>query len=369
MERSDRRSVALAFPNMNNGPVLDLFFERLVANTTYPDVEVVVVDDGSTDDSVPILRRWRDSGAFPSFTLIEQENRGVPQAFNRALEAVSNEIVVRLDGDATIETPGWLERMLSFYLSDERIGVVVSGIVFENGEIHSLGRNLVCPEGLHDRGSIPREPPGLRRLDSNVRRFNRERAPVPLEIAEVDTALGCCTMFLKALADELGGLDARYAPVWIEDDDFGFAARVRGKKVFCLPEIEVVHRIGMRNPRAGGSSMQSASPLQSAVGRLMPRRVKDRLKPGLGVGRDAPWRVELLRRHYAAWHEKWGFDPLNPNLDEIADLYPDSEVLWRLDADRRRAGEEIASSFAAGQRGSSSGDARARGGPAVSGRA
>ena len=44
-----RPPVSLILPNRNNGPVLDLVLERLAAHTTYPDVELIVVDDGSTD--------------------------------------------------------------------------------------------------------------------------------------------------------------------------------------------------------------------------------------------------------------------------------------------------------------------------------
>lgn len=338
-----RPSVALAFPNMNNGPILDLFFERLRANTTYEDVELVVVDDGSTDDSVAVLRRWRDSGAFPCFKLIEQENRGVIHAFNRALAEVESEIVVRLDGDATVETPGWLERMLAFYLSDERIGVVVAKITHETGLLHSVGRSVVCPEGLHDRGTTLREPAGRRTLCSNVERPLASESALAREIAEVDTALGCCTMFSKALADEIGGLDPRYTPVWVEDDDFGVAARAAGKKVFVFPEVEVTHYTGSRNPR--GQALQTGpSRLKRRLGNLLPESVRPDGWGGSAV-QDAPWRVELLRRHYAAWREKWGFDPLNPDMDALLDRYAGTEVAWAYDEERRAAGRGIIDAY------------------------
>ena len=79
--------VSLVVPNMNNGPALDLFFRTLERNTTYRNVEVVVADDGSTDTSLQVLRRWRASGRFPSFTLIEREHSGIVDTLNEALAA------------------------------------------------------------------------------------------------------------------------------------------------------------------------------------------------------------------------------------------------------------------------------------------
>src|SRR3954471_24535585 len=150
---AERPPVTLLLPNRNNERVLDLTLNRLVQHTTYPDFEIVVVDDGSTDGSRAILRRWRDAQRFRDLTLIEREHGGVVEALNAGLSAASGELVVQLDGDATVETPGWLESMVDFHESSELIGVVTPLVTFETGTIHAAGVNVVCHEGLHDRGS------------------------------------------------------------------------------------------------------------------------------------------------------------------------------------------------------------------------
>ena len=238
--------VSLLLPNKNNAPCLDLFFSKLSEHTTYSNFEVIVVDDGSTDESREILREWRTRGAFPEFTLLECEPRGVCDTLNAALERAGGDVIVRMDGDATVETTGWLERMLTFHESDPGVGVVVARIAFANGRLHSDGRSVVGPLGLHDLGTHVLEEPGRRTFDSCVDR--PLAAEVPGAIAEVDTALGCCTMFSTDLAREIG-FDPGFSPVWLEDDDFGLEVRKRGGKVFILPEVEITHRTNMRNPR------------------------------------------------------------------------------------------------------------------------
>src|SRR4051794_11948110 len=96
--------VSLILPNRNNAPVLPLVLERLAAHATHPDAELIVVDDGSTDASGEILRGWRGGG--PELPLVEQPAAGAVAALNAALARATGELVVQLDGDATIETAG-----------------------------------------------------------------------------------------------------------------------------------------------------------------------------------------------------------------------------------------------------------------------
>jgi glycosyltransferase involved in cell wall biosynthesis len=338
----DTPSVSLLMPNKNNEPVLDLFLTKLRDHTPGGGFELIVVDDGSTDRSVEILRRWRDSGAFPAFRLIERPSSGIIETLNAGLAEASGEMVVRLDGDATIETPGWLERMLAFYRSDDRVGVVVGKIVFDSGHVHSYGMNVVVPEGVHDRGTRLTEPVGRRTLDINVERPLAADSDGGDDIAEVDGAIGCCTMFSRELAERIGGFDTIYNPVGFEDFDFALGARRLGRKVFFFPEVEVIHRLSLRNPRRDGSRVEWLLwRLRRRVGGLFPQGARNLVARAAKLGDHDPERIAMLRRHYESWRRKWGWDPLNPEMEEILRRYGGTEVCWRYDDERRGAGEAI----------------------------
>jgi GT2 family glycosyltransferase len=346
-----RRLVSLVVPNMNNGPALDLFFRTLERNTSYPDIEVVVVDDGSTDASLDVLRRWRASGRFPEFTLVEREHSGIIDTLNEALRHVRGELIVRMDGDATVETPGWLERMVWLHDLDPAVGVVAGRVVFDSGLVHAYGVNCVCPEGFHDRGTRITEPVGRRTLHRNVERPTEEEAPTGDAPVEVDGAIGCLQLFSTELAHSIGGWDEGFAPVWFEDVDFTLEARRRERKVFLLPEVRVLHRVGLRNPRTVNPRRSELAllALNRAIGRFVPQFVKDRVSAGARLQPELdPEKMALLRRHYAYWREKWGFDMLNPDMDAVLSRYDGTEICWAYDGERREHGRRIAAAYRAG---------------------
>lgn len=339
--------VSLVVPNMNNGPALDVFFRTLERNTTYDNVELVVVDDGSTDNSVEVLRRWRASGRFPAFTLVEREHSGIIDTLNVALEHVRGELIVRMDGDASVETPGWLEGMIRLHQLDESVGVVAGRVVLDSGLVHAYGVNCLCAEGFHDGGTTITEPIGQRTMHGNV---SRPPEFAPDAVAEVDGAIGCLQLFSAELAREIGGWDPGYSPVWFEDVDFTLEARRRGRKVFLLSEVRVLHRVGLRNPRTTDARRLELAllALNRAVGRFVPQRIKDRVSAAARLEPELdPEKMALVRRHYAYWREKWGFDMLNPDMDELRRRYARTELCWRYDHERREHGRRIAAEYEA----------------------
>ena len=334
-------------PNRDNGPLLDMVLERLARNTTYPDVELVAVDDGSRDDSRAILRRWRDSGRFARFRLLEREPAGVVDALNAGLGEASGEFVVQLDSDATVETPGWLERMVAFMQTDERVGAVTAKVAFDHGEIHACGISVLGPEGLHDRGTRITEPVGQREYHQRVLRPRAGDGGACREPAEVDGGIGCCMIYRREAALAAGGYDPGFAPVWFDDLDLTIALRRDGLKVFFLPDVEVVHHIGARG---GMSAKRRVGVLvKGAARRLLPERAGVRALRAMGLDRAPSEHRDRLAHHYAYWREKWGFDMLNPDMDELQERWGHTEICWRTSPERREAGERIVATYETGR--------------------
>lgn len=350
-------SVSLLLPNHNTERVLDRVLQRLEANTTYPDVELIAVDDGSTDASREILRRWRDQGALKGrVRLIEQGNAGAIETLNTALGAASGELCVQLDSDASVETPGWLERMVALMTSDDRVGAVTAKVVMDDGQLHACGVNLVGPAGMHDRSTRPLEPAGRRRYHHRVVRAREgSGGDAEAKVAEVDAGIGCCTMYRRADALAVGGYDRNYSPVWFDDLDLCLMIRRLGRKVFYTPEVRVIHYVQSRGVRVSAQERLRPSRLWRAAvrrsaARLEPDR-RSRLEQRFGIDLELhfdPVQKARMQHHYSYWQEKWGWHPVNPDMAAIAARWAGTEICWATDPVRRDAGAAIARAYAEG---------------------
>jgi GT2 family glycosyltransferase len=340
-----RPRVSILLPNRNNAFILARVLERLAIHTTYKNVEVVVIDDGSTDRSRDILRRWRDSGRFSAFRLEERDAAGVVATLNRGLELATGEVIVQMDADASVETPDWLQKMLGLLLVDEKVGAVTAKVVFDSGVVHAYGIDLLGPEGFHDRGTRVLEPIGRRAYHQRVERLTEMRAPGGDSLAEVDSGIGCCLMYRRADALAVGGYDLGFQPVWFDDMDLALELRRLGKKVFYTPEVRVVHHVGLR-PRAVPSYRERAiSRTAELAARVAPAAVRRRVAFRLRLDHPPPEQWARLQHHYAYWRAKWGWDLLNPDLETVRAQYAGTEVCWRDDSAMRAEGNRIIGTY------------------------
>src|SRR5437867_636986 len=141
---------------------------------TYPDFEVIVVDDGSTDATAAIAARY-------DCRLIQTENRGLASARNTGLEAATGEIVAYTDDDAYPD-PDWLTYLASTFLTTTHAGVG--------------GPNLAPPGDGAIADCVARAPGG----PNHVLLSDREAEHIP----------GCNMAFRAASLRAIGGFDPQF---------------------------------------------------------------------------------------------------------------------------------------------------------------
>jgi cellulose synthase/poly-beta-1,6-N-acetylglucosamine synthase-like glycosyltransferase/peptidoglycan/xylan/chitin deacetylase (PgdA/CDA1 family) len=109
--------VSIVVPAYNEAANIAATVRSLIAND-YPDLEVIVVDDGSTDDTAAVVRRLR----IPEVRVISQPNAGKPGALNTGIAYARGEYVILVDGD-TVFNPDAVGRILQPF-RDPTVGAV-----------------------------------------------------------------------------------------------------------------------------------------------------------------------------------------------------------------------------------------------------
>ncbi|MCS3863255.1 glycosyltransferase involved in cell wall biosynthesis [Salinibacter ruber] len=134
--------VSILIPAYNDEEYIGDSIESALGQT-YPECEVIVVDDGSTDDTVSKVR------TYDNVRLITQANRGAPAARNRALEAAGGTYIQFLDADDLLH-PGKVEAQVKRLDDSPRGTVAVSPTCyFQDGQDPKQGRLSRGSESLN----------------------------------------------------------------------------------------------------------------------------------------------------------------------------------------------------------------------------
>ena len=171
-------------------------------------IEVIVVDDGSTDDSVEFIRN-----NYPGVKLIvHPKNLGYTKVCNNGVASARGDLVAILNADVMPEA-SFLIPVLPH---------------FDKPNVFSVSLN----EGRHGPGKLCWDR-GFMRIVPNP--------SIPTETAESDWGSGGSAIFKKSIWEKLGGMDERFLPYYVEDIDIGWRAKQAGYVNLWEPQAKVIH--------------------------------------------------------------------------------------------------------------------------------
>lgn len=232
--------VSVVIVNWNTRPVLQNALESLYKETNGVSFETIVVDNGSTDGSVELIKGFGRNVRLISLP----ENRGFAVGNNLGFKQACGRYVLMLNSD-TIVLPTTLIGMVKFLDTHEDVGCVGCKHLNLDG---TLQRSVDCfPNLLGDFLSYSE----LYRLPFLFPSLQK-RFPWWSEhdkIFEVDWVNGACMMIRSEVITQVGGLDEGYF-IYSEEIDWCYRIRKAGWRVFFTPEAEIIHLGGQAMNRA-----------------------------------------------------------------------------------------------------------------------
>lgn len=216
--------VSIVIPVFNHAGHTLACLRALAAHPPQAACEILVVDDGSTDQTA----QWMPQVQGLRYE-VRASNGGFIEACNDGVARSRGTYVVLLNND-TVPQPGWLDALLETFAGVPGAGLVGAQLLYPDGRLQESGGVLFQDGSAWSYG-----------------RFESPEDPRYSALRDVDYCSGAAVMLPRTLWDALGGFDTRYRPAYYEDTDLAFAVRASGHRVLVQPASRVVHDEGTSN--------------------------------------------------------------------------------------------------------------------------
>lgn len=239
MKQNDKPTVPVAviILNWNGSRLLREYLPSVVATTDPAIGRVIVVDNGSDDDSLEVLRN-----EFPEVeTIAFDKNLGFAAGYNKAIEMTRYPYTVLLNSDVRT-SQGWLRPLYDFMESHPEVGAIQPKLLSDSDPT-SFEYAGACG-GFIDRNGYPY---CRGRIFADCERDNGQYDTV----ADIFWATGACLMVRSELYLRVGGLDSRFF-AHMEEIDLCWRILLSGHSIKAVPDSKVYH--------LGGGSLPASNP-------------------------------------------------------------------------------------------------------------
>jgi GT2 family glycosyltransferase len=220
MSEVNQALFSVVIPNWNGSHFLKTCLDSLAVQT-YPEVEVIIVDNASCDGSQAFIREH-----YPDVTLIAlAENRGFTGACNAGMEAAHGEYIALLNNDTEVD-PVWVAAVVDAFERHPEVGLVASKMLLfdRRDHFHTAG----------DFFTIDGQPGNRGVWQQDTGQYDNE--------AFVFSACGGSAAYRRSMLDEIGLLDDDFF-FSLEDMDLAWRAQLRGWRCLYTPHAIVYHHL------------------------------------------------------------------------------------------------------------------------------
>ncbi len=252
-QSSPGKQLSIIIVSYNTKKILKECLSRVKMHGADVDVEIIVVDNASSDGSPDMLRE-----EFPEVVLIESEkNLGFAGGNNLGIEKASGRYVLLLNSDAYI-LPGVLASTIAFMEGTSDCGILGVKLTGEDGEMQPCARMLPNPwQKFLVISGIAAKFPESKLLGGPDYPWWAHDTP-----REVGWVPGAYFLIRREVIDTIGGMDDRYF-LYFEETDYCLQAARKGWRVMFFPKASVIH--------LGGESSKTTNQAMSTKGKQLIR--------------------------------------------------------------------------------------------------